>query len=111
MAVSWKGSISFGLIYIPVNLFVATKENNISFNMLHKECLSRIRYKRVCENCGREVKSDEIIKGYNYEDDKYVVFTNDDFEKIKSPRDKTINILQFVDINEIDPIYYNKAYY
>lgn len=111
MAVSWKGSISFGLIYIPINLFVATKENNINFNMLHEECLSRIRYKRVCENCGREVSSEEIVKGYNYETDKYVVFSNDDFEKIKSPKDKTINILQFVDISEIDPILYNKAYY
>lgn len=111
MAVSWKGSISFGLIYIPVNLYVATKTENISFNMLHKDCHTRIKYKKVCEFCDREVKANEIVKGYNYEDDKYVIFDNDDFEKIKSPRDKSINILQFVDLEEIDPIFYEKSYY
>ena len=111
MAVSWKGSIAFGLIYIPVSLYIATKEESIGFNMLHKECLTRIRYKKVCEYCDVEVKSDEIVKGYNYDGDKYVVFTDDDFEKIKTPKDKSINIMQFVDLSEIDPVFYEKAYY
>ncbi|HEY8365446.1 MAG TPA: Ku protein [Haloplasmataceae bacterium] len=111
MAVSWKGSISFGLIYIPVSLYSATQEKNISFNMLHKDCLTRIRYKKVCEYCDTEVSSNDIVKGYNYEDNKYVIFTNEDLEKIKTPKDKSINILQFVDILEIDPIFFAKSYY
>lgn len=111
MATSWKGSISFGLIYIPVSLYVATHEEHISFNMLHKECLTRIKYKKICEYCDEEVKGADIVKGYNYEEDKYVLFGNDDFEKIKSPKDKSINIEQFVDLAEIDTVFYNKSYY
>ncbi len=111
MAVSWKGSISFGLIYIPVSLYIATRDESIGFNMLHKECHTRIRYKKVCEFCDIEVKSSDIVKGYNYDENKYVVFTDDDFEKIKTPKDKSINIVQFVDISEIDPVFYEKAYY
>jgi len=111
MAVSWKGSISFGLIYIPVSLYIATREESISFNMLHKDCHTRIHYKKVCDYCDVEIKSGDIVKGFNYEDDKYVVFSGDDFEKIKTPKDKSINILQFVDIKEIDPVFYEKAYY
>jgi DNA end-binding protein Ku len=110
LAVSWKGSIAFGLIYIPVNLYIATKASNISFNQLHKPCLNRIRYKKMCEFCEVEVKNDEIVKGYNYDKNKYVVFTNDDFEKIKTPKDKSINITQFVDLVEIDPVFYEKTY-
>lgn len=111
MGLSWKGSISFGLIYIPINLYIATREESIGFNMLHKNCHTRIRYKKVCEFCDEEVKSGDIVKGYNYEADKYVIFESDDFEKIKSTKDKSINILQFVDVNEIDPVFYEKAYY
>ena len=73
---------------------------------------SRIKYKKTCVNCnGREVKNDEIVKGYQYERDKYVVFKDEDFEKIKTKRDKNINITQFVHIDEIDPIFFDKAYY
>ncbi len=111
MAVSFKGSISFGLIYIPISLYVATKADHISFNMLHNECHTRIRYKKVCEFCDEEVKSSDIVKGYHYEDGKYVIFSNDDFEKIKTPKDKSIDIIQFVDIKEIDPVFYEKTYY
>ncbi|QVK17325.1 Ku protein [Mycoplasmatota bacterium] len=111
MGVSWKGSISFGLIYIPVSLYVATRKESIGFNMLHKDCHMRIHYKKVCDYCDKEVKSNDIVKGYNYEDDKYVIFTNDDLEKIKTPKDKNIHILQFVDISEIDPVFYEKAYF
>jgi DNA end-binding protein Ku len=111
MGVSWKGSISFGLIYIPINLQIATKEANIGFNMLHKECGQRIKYKKVCEFCGEEVKTDDIVKGYNYESDKYVIFEEPDFDKLKSEKDKSIQIVQFVDASEIDPVLYEKAYY
>lgn len=111
MGVSWKGSISFGLIYIPISLYVATRKESIGFNMLHKDCHTRIHYKKVCDYCDEEVKSSDIVKGYNYEDDKYVVFTNDDFEKMKTPKDKNIHILQFVDMKEIDPVFYEKSYH
>ncbi|ERJ12883.1 non-homologous end joining protein Ku [Haloplasma contractile] len=111
MGVSWKGSISFGLIYIPISLKVAAKEERIGFNMLHKDDHHRIKYKKFCEYCGEEVKHADIIKGYQYEDNKYITFDDDDFEKIKSNRDKTIQIMQFVDASEIDSIYYDKSYY
>lgn len=112
MAFSYKVSISFGLVYIPVKLHVAVKPNEIGFNMLDKQTKSRIKYKKTCVDCdGREVKQEDIIKGYQYEDDKYVIFTDEDFEKIKSEKDKNITIQQFVELSEIDPIYYDKAYY
>ncbi|MDF2699424.1 MAG: Ku protein [Haloplasmataceae bacterium] len=111
MGVSWKGSISFGLIYIPISLYVATSEESIGFNMLHKECNNRIKYKKVCEFCDQEIKSGDIVKGYNYEGDKYIVFDENDFERLKSPKDKSINITQFVDLSEIDTVFYDKAYY
>lgn len=111
MGVSWKGSISFGLIYVPISLNVAAREESIGFNMLHKEDHHRIKYKKLCEFCGEEVKQSDIVKGYNYEGDKYVIFDEDDFEKIKTEKDKSINIQQFVDLSEIEPIYYEKSYY
>ncbi len=111
MGVSWKGSISFGLIYIPISLHIATREESIGFNLLHKDNHERIHYKKVCEGCDEDVKTSDIVKGYNYEDDKYVIFSDDDFEKLKTPKDKSINILQFVDLAEIDPVFYEKAYY
>ena len=109
--ISWKGSISFGLIYIPVNLQVAAAEEDVSFNLLHKKCGNRINYKKICTVCNEEVKQEDLVKGYHYEDGKYAVMTEDDFEKIKTARDRSINIEQFVSLVEIDPIYYEKSYY
>lgn len=111
MAISWKGSISFGLIYIPIQLKVATRDQQIRFNQLHNTCHERIQYKKVCSNCGEEVKGADIVKGYEYEKGEYVIFTDVDFEQLKSEKDKTIQIEQFVKLEEIDPIYYEKAYY
>ena len=112
MAYSYKGAISFGLIYIPITLNVVIKNNDISFNMLDKKTKSRVKYKKTCVDCGnREVKQIDIVKGFEYEDGKYVLFEDDDFEKIKTKRDKNITIETFVDIAEIDPILYDKAYY
>lgn len=112
MAFSYKASISFGLVYIPVKLHAAIKPNEIGFNMLDKETKSRIKYKKTCVDCdGREVKQEDIVKGYEYEDDKYVIFTDEDFEKIKSTKDKNITIERFVELKEIDPIYFDRAYY
>ena len=109
---AYKGAISFGLVYIPVTLTPAVKENDIGFNMLEKESGSRIQYKKTCVDCGgREVPAEDIIKGYQYEKDKYVTFTEEEFEKLKSEKDKNITISQFVNLNEIDPVYFDKAYY
>lgn len=112
MAYSYKGSISFGLVYIPVTLHSAVKNNDIGFNMIDKKTMSRVRYKKTCEDCGgREVKQDEIVKGYEYEDGKYVIFDESDFEKLKSKKDKNITIERFVPLGDVDPIYFNKPYY
>ncbi|NLK17119.1 MAG: Ku protein [Clostridiales bacterium] len=106
-----KTSISFGLVYIPVTLQNAVKSNDIGFHLLHKKHHSRISYKKTCPECEGEVPNEDIVKGYEYEDGKYVIFDDEDFEKIKSKKDKAIVIDKFVDAAEIDPIYYDKAYY
>ncbi len=112
MAYSYKGAIAFGLVYIPINLVVSIKENDIGFNMLEKKTKSRVKYRKTCVDCNdKEVKNEDIVKGYQYEKDKYVIFLDDDFEKIKTKKDKNITIEQFVNLDEIDPIYYDKAYY
>lgn len=111
MAVSHKGAISFGLVHIPVALYTATQDNDIHFNQLCKEDMSRVRYKKTCASCGNEVKSDGIIKGFEYDKDKYVIISDDEFEKIKTEKDKTIQILHFADLNSIRPIYYDKTYH
>ena len=112
MAFSYKGSISFGLVYIHVTLHSAVKNNDIGFNMIDKKTMSRVRYKKTCEDCGgREVKQDEIVKGYEYEDGKYVIFDDSDFEKLKTKKDKNITIEKFVPLGDVDPIYFDKPYY
>lgn len=111
MAVSHKGAISFGLVYIPVALYNATQDNDIHFNQLHKEDHSRIRYKKTCAHCGKEVSGTDIIKGFEYDKDKYVIVNDEDFEKIKTEKDKTIQILHFADLKTINPIYYEKSYH
>ena len=112
MAYSFKGAISFGLIYIPITLHNAVQSNQIGFNLIEKNTMSRVRYKKTCQDCdGREVKQKDIVKGYEYEEGKYVIFTNDDFEKIKSKQDKNIIIEAFVQLSEIDPVYYDRPYY
>lgn len=112
MAYSYKSSISFGLVYIPITLHTCIKNNDIVFNFLDKKTMSRIKYKKTCLDCeGKEVKNEDIVKGYKYEDDNYVIFDDKDFEKIKSKRDKTIAIEQFVNLKLIDPIYFDKTYF
>ncbi|MBQ3494882.1 MAG: Ku protein [Clostridia bacterium] len=112
MAYSYKGAIAFGLVYIPITLSICVKEHNIGFNMLEKKTKSRVKYKKTCVDCNnKEVKNEDIVKGYQYEKDKYVIFTDKDFEKLKTPKDKNITIEKFVDVKEVDPIYYDKAYY
>lgn len=112
MAYSYKGAITFGLVYIPITLSLCVKEHDIGFNMLEKKTKSRVKYKKTCVDCNdKTVKNEDIVKGYQYEKGKYVIFTDEDFEKIKSEKDKNISIEQFVALDEIDPVYFDKAYY
>ncbi len=107
---NYQTAISFGLVHIPVLMNNAIKNNDVSFNLLHKKCKERLEYIRYCPHCKTKVKNDEIEKGYEYKKDDYVTFTDNDFAKLKSENDKIIEIISFVDINEIDPIYYEKSY-
>ena len=106
-----KSAISFGLVHIPIRLHTATQDIDIHFNQLHKDDHERVKYKKVCSNCGEEVQTSDIVKGYEYEKDKYVVITNDDFEKIKTKKEKSIQIIHFTDLNEINVVYFDKTYY
>ena len=111
MAVSHRGAISFGMVHIPVGLYTATQDNDIHFNQLCKEDGSRVKYKKVCAHCGKEVGAEDIVKGFEYEKGKYVTMTDDDFEKAKTEKDKTIHILHFAEIGSIRPIYFDKTYH
>ena len=111
MPAAHKGAISFGLVHIPVALHTATQDNDIHFNQLCKEDGSRVKYKKVCAHCGKEVTSSDIIKGFQYAPDQYVTMTDEDFEKAKTPKDKTIQILHFADLTSIRPIYFDKTYH
>lgn len=108
--VSRKSVITFGMVAIPVLMYTATQDNDIHFNQLHKEDNSRIRYKKTCAHCGKEVKAEDIVKGYEYNKDKYVVITDDDIEKIKTEKEKAIQILHFAQLNQVSPVYYDKTY-
>jgi DNA end-binding protein Ku len=107
----WKGSISFGLVSIPVKVYSATEERDISFRQVHEADGGRIRYKRVCEVDGKEVPYSDIGKGYELPDGRMVVLTNDDFAELPLPTAKAIEVLEFVPAEQIDPMYFAKAYY
>jgi DNA end-binding protein Ku len=107
----WKGAISFGLVTIPVSVFPATEEKSLRFNQLHDSDMGRVRQKRVCEIDGEEVTYEHIVKGYEYEKDHYVVITDDDLDKVPVESSRAIDIVQFVDLDEIDPILFKKSYY
>jgi DNA end-binding protein Ku len=107
----WTGALSFGLVNIPVKLYSASQENRLDLDMLHKEDLSPIRYARVCRKDGKEIPSDQIVKGYQYQKGDYVVLTDEDFERANVRRSKTIEIQEFVDESEIDAKYYDKPYF
>jgi DNA end-binding protein Ku len=107
----WKGTISFGLVTIPVKLYSATEEKDISFRQVHEEDGGRIRYRRVCEIDGEEVPYSDIGKGYEMPDGRMVILTSDDFAQLPLPTAKAIEVLEFVPIEQVDPLYFAKAYY
>jgi DNA end-binding protein Ku len=107
----WKGAISFGLVTIPVAVYPATEEKTLRFNQLHDEDGGRVRYKRVCEKDGEEVPFEHIVKGYEIEKDRYVILTDEDFDAVPVASSRAIDIQQFVDLDEIDPVMFKKSYY
>lgn len=108
----WKGSISFGLVNIPIKLHAATENKDIKLRQLHKECNTPISYKKVCENCEREVNDEDIVKAFEYTKNKFVVLDAEDLENLrKENEDKAVEIIDFVKLEEIDPIYFEKSYY
>lgn len=107
----WSGALSFGLINVPVNLYSATEDHEISFDLLHKKDLSPIRYAKVCKTEEKEVPYKDVVKGYKYKEDSYVVLTDEDFKSVNLEKTKTIEIQCFTSEDEIDPIFYEKPYF
>jgi DNA end-binding protein Ku len=107
----WKGSISFGLVNIPIALYPAIRREELKFRLLRKSDLSPVNYKRVAEKDGKEVPWDQIVKGYEYEKGKYVVLKDEDFERVDLEATQTVDIQDFVHQEEIDPIFFYKPYY
>jgi len=111
MRAIWKGSISFGLVNIPIALYPATRREELRFRLLRKSDLSPVNYKRVAAKDGKEVSWDQIVKGYEYEKGKYVVLKDEDFERVDLEATQTVDIQDFVDLDEIDPMFFYKPYY
>jgi DNA end-binding protein Ku len=108
----WKGSISFGLVNIPIKLHSATEDKDIKLRTLHKKCHSPIKYEKTCPVCDEEVKQEEIVRAYEYTKGKYVILEDEDLEKLKKDNEeKAVEIMDFVKMEEIDPIYYDRSYY
>jgi DNA end-binding protein Ku len=107
----WKGSISFGLVNIPIGLYPATRKEDLKFRLLRESDLSPVNYKRVAEKDGKEVPWDQIVKGYEYEKGKYIVLKEEDFQRVDLEATQTVDIQDFVDQEDIDPIFFYKPYY
>src|SRR5438034_11146159 len=107
----WKGHLTFGLISMPVRMTTAARGERISFNQLHKECHSRLKQPLFCPVCNRNVERSEIVKGYEYEKDQYVLFSEEELDKIEPPSARVMEILEFVKLDEMDPLYFDASYY
>jgi len=106
-----SGTISFGLVSIPIRLFVATHSESLSFNMLHEPCRSRIRQQLYCPTCERVVERSEIVKGYQFSKDQYVLFTDEELKQLEAEANRSIEIEEFVPLAGVDPIYFENAHY
>lgn len=112
MHTMWKGSISFGLVSIPIKLHAATEDKDIKLRSLHKKCHSPIKYEKVCPVCEEEVKNEDIVKAYEYTKGKFVVLEDEDLKHLqKENEDKAVEIIDFVKMDQIDPVYFDKSYY
>ncbi len=111
MRALWKGSISFGLVNIPVGLYPATRREELKFRLLREKDLSPVNYKRVAAVDGKEVPWEQIVKGYEYEKDRFVVLKEDDFKRVDVEATQTVDIIDFVRLEEVNPMYFQKPYY
>jgi DNA end-binding protein Ku len=111
MRAIWKGNISFALVSIPISLFSATRKNELSFHYLHKKDMSPVSYKRFCDTENVEVPWEEITRGYEYEKERFVEITDEDMDNVDVAATKIIQIEEFVQESEIDPLYFDKPYY
>jgi len=111
MRPTWKGSISFGLVYIPIAVYPATREEKLSFRQLRKTDLSPIRYKKVAEADMKEVPADQIVKGFEYERGRYIILSDEDFEKVRIESTHSIDITDFVGLDQVDPKFFYKPYF
>ncbi|GAC1508868.1 MAG: Ku protein [Vulcanimicrobiaceae bacterium] len=107
----WTGAINFGLVTIPVKLFTAVRANDLSFNLLHKKDEGRIKYERTCAECGKNVPWEEIVKGYEVEKGQYVLLSDEDFKRVNVEATQSVDIVEFVDLDQISPMYFDKPYY
>jgi DNA end-binding protein Ku len=111
MRALWKGTISFGLVTIPVSLYPAIKREELKFRLLRKSDLSPVNYKRVAEADGKEVPWEQIVKGYEYERGKFVIIKDEDFARADIEATQTVDIINFVALDEVDPLLFYKPYY
>src|SRR5207253_3817538 len=111
MRAIWKGSISFSLVNIPISLYPATRSEQLKFRLLRRSDLSPVNYKRVAEVDGKEVPWEEIVKGYEYEKGKFVVLKDEDFKQADIEATQSVDIMDFVKLEEINPIFFDKPYY
>ncbi len=111
MKTLWKGAVSFGLVNIPVAMYTATENKDIRFHYLHQECMAPVNYKKVCSKCNKEIKTEEIVKGYEFQKGNYVIVNEEDLARIPLENTKTIDILDFIELEQLDPIYFDKSYY
>ncbi|MFQ5790221.1 MAG: Ku protein [Acidobacteriota bacterium] len=111
MRPSWKGFLKLSLVNIPVRLYPAARSQALSFNQIHNVCNSRVKYERHCPACSRPVRNDEIVKGYEYAKEQYVILSDEDFAKVRLESTKSITIVQFVNRGEIEPLYYHGSHY
>lgn len=111
MHTTWKGSISFGLVNIPVKLFTATENKDIRFRHLHKPCHTPIRYQKTCPTCEEEVEREDIVRGYEYEPGRFIEVKEDELKALEEEKRKAVEILDFVQLEDIDPVYFNRSYF
>ena len=107
----WKGYISFGLISVPIRLFVAARESHISFNQIHQVCGSRIKQQTYCPTCDRVVERSELVKGYPVDKENYVIVSNEELKALEASSSETMEIVQFVKLPDVDPLYYQTSYF